>query len=53
MRVLRWAGRFWTGILIMPQGSAATTAHLTTGTISGNTVTNFPSAEGIAVPSSP
>src|SRR6185503_13675613 len=38
-----------TGILIAIQGSAATTAHLTTGNISNNTVTNFPSAEGIAL----
>jgi methionine-rich copper-binding protein CopC len=38
-----------TGILIAVQGSAGTTAHLTTGNISNNTVTNFPSAEGIAV----
>jgi methionine-rich copper-binding protein CopC len=38
-----------TGILIAIQGSAATTAHLTTGNISNNTITNFPSAEGIAL----
>ena len=38
-----------TGILIAVQGSAGTTAHLTTGNISNNTVTNFPSAEGIAL----
>ena len=38
-----------TGILVAVQGSAGTTAHLTTGNISNNTVTNFPSAEGIAV----
>jgi hypothetical protein len=33
----------------LQQGSAATTSHLTTGNISNNTVTNFPSAEGIAI----
>ncbi len=38
-----------TAILVMPQGSAGTTAHLTTGTISNNTITGFPSSEGIAV----
>lgn len=38
-----------TAILIVPQGSASTAANLTTGTISGNTINNFPSAEGIAV----
>ena len=38
-----------TGILIAIQGSAGTTAHLTTGNISNNTITNFPSAEGIAL----
>ena len=38
-----------TAIKIMIQGSVSTTAHLTTGTISGNTILNFPSAEGIAV----
>jgi methionine-rich copper-binding protein CopC len=38
-----------TGILIAVQGSAGTTAHLTTGNISNNTITNFPSAEGIAL----
>src|SRR4029078_12325701 len=37
------------GILVMPQGSASTTAHITTGSVSNNTVTNFPSAEGIAI----
>jgi Ca2+-binding RTX toxin-like protein len=38
-----------TAILVVPQGSAGTTAHLTTGNISNNTITNFPSAEGIAL----
>ena len=38
-----------TAILTLIQGSASTTAHLTTGTISGNTITNFPSGEGIAI----
>jgi uncharacterized protein DUF4214 len=38
-----------TGILVLQQGSASTTAHLTTGTISNNAVNNFPSAEGIAI----
>jgi methionine-rich copper-binding protein CopC len=38
-----------TAILVLQQGSAGTTAHLTTGNISSNTITNFPSGEGIAV----
>jgi RTX calcium-binding nonapeptide repeat (4 copies)/Calx-beta domain len=38
-----------TAILILPEGSAGTTAHLTTGNISNNTITNFPSGEGIAL----
>jgi methionine-rich copper-binding protein CopC len=38
-----------TGILIAVQGSGGTTAHLTTGNINNNTITNFPSAEGIAL----
>ncbi|MEK6281967.1 MAG: Calx-beta domain-containing protein [Acidobacteriota bacterium] len=38
-----------TAILVLQQGSAATTSHLTTGTISNNTVNNFPSGEGIAI----
>ncbi len=38
-----------TAILALIQGSAATTAHLTTGTITANTITNFPSGEGIAI----
>jgi hypothetical protein len=38
-----------TAILVLAQGSAGATSHLTTGTISGNTITNFPSGEGIAV----
>ncbi len=38
-----------TAILVVPQGSAGTTAHLTTGNISRNAITNFPSGEGIAV----
>jgi len=38
-----------TAILVVPQGSAGTTAHLTTGNISNNTITNFPSGEGIAL----
>ncbi|HJR78720.1 MAG TPA: Ig-like domain-containing protein [Anaerolineales bacterium] len=38
-----------TAILTLIQGSASTTAHLTTGTISSNTITNFPSGEGIAI----
>jgi hypothetical protein len=38
-----------TGILILVQGSAASNAHLTTGNISNNTVTYFPSTEGIFV----
>ncbi len=37
------------GILVLAQGSAATTANLTTGTINGNTITNFPSGAGIQV----
>ena len=36
-------------ILVLQQGSAATTSHLTTGNISSNTITNFPSGEGIAI----
>jgi hypothetical protein len=38
-----------TAILIFSGGSAGTTSHVTTGTISGNSITNFPSSEGIAV----
>ncbi len=38
-----------TAILVLQQGSAATTSHLTTGNISSNTITNFPSGEGIAI----
>ncbi len=38
-----------TAILVLQQGSATLTSHLTTGTINGNTITNFPSAEGIAI----
>jgi hypothetical protein len=38
-----------TGILVAIQGSSGTTAHLTTGNINNNTITNFPSAEGIAL----
>ena len=38
-----------TGILVLSQGSSSTTSHITTGTISSNTVVNFPSGEGIAV----
>ncbi|HJQ13570.1 MAG TPA: Ig-like domain-containing protein [Anaerolineales bacterium] len=38
-----------TAILALIQGSTSTTAHLTTGTISGNTISNFPSGEGIAI----
>jgi len=37
------------GILILQQGSASTTSHLTTGTISNNTINNFPSGSGIQV----
>jgi hypothetical protein len=37
------------GILVATQGSAATTAHLTTGTISGNTITFFPNGSGIQI----
>lgn len=36
-------------ILVLQQGSAATTAHLTTGAISNNSINNFPSGEGIAL----
>ena len=36
-------------IMVLQQGSSTTTAHLTTGTISGNTITNFPSGEGIFI----
>jgi hypothetical protein len=38
-----------TAILVASQGSAATVSNITTGTISGNTISNFPSGEGIAV----
>jgi large repetitive protein len=38
-----------TAILVLQQGSAGTTAHLTTGNISSNSITNFPSGEGIAI----
>src|SRR5262249_41592546 len=38
-----------TAILILIQGSASTTAHLTTGTINQNVISNFPSGEGILV----
>jgi Ca2+-binding RTX toxin-like protein len=38
-----------TAILAAIQGSAGSTAHLTTGNINNNTITNFPSAEGIAL----
>jgi VCBS repeat-containing protein len=37
------------GILILTQGSAATTSHLTTGSISNNTISRFPSGAGILV----
>jgi hypothetical protein len=37
------------GILILTQGSAATTSHLETGSISNNTISNFPSGAGILV----
>lgn len=43
------AASLGTAILVLQQGSAATASHLTTGTISGNTITNFPSGEGIAI----
>jgi uncharacterized repeat protein (TIGR01451 family) len=43
------ASSLGTAILVLTQGSASLTAHLTTGTISNNTVTNFPSGEGIAI----
>lgn len=43
------ASSLGTAILVLQQGSAATASHLTTGTISGNTITNFPSGEGIAI----
>ncbi|MBL7782613.1 MAG: cadherin-like domain-containing protein, partial [Saprospiraceae bacterium] len=36
-------------ILLLIQGNASSTAHLNTASISQNTITNFPSAEGIAV----
>ncbi len=36
-------------IHVLVQGSASLNAHLTTGTISGNTITNFPSGEGILI----
>ncbi|MBS1796884.1 MAG: cadherin-like domain-containing protein, partial [Acidobacteria bacterium] len=38
-----------TGILILTQGTATTSAHLTTGTINQNVITNFPSSEGILI----
>jgi uncharacterized repeat protein (TIGR01451 family) len=38
-----------TAVLVLIQGSASTASNLTTGTISSNTINNFPSAEGIAV----
>jgi len=37
------------GILVFTQGSAATNAHLTTATISGNTITFFPTGSGINI----
>ena len=43
------AASLGTAILILQQGSASTTSHLTTGNISSNTITNFPSGEGIAL----
>ncbi|MEK6281956.1 MAG: Ig-like domain repeat protein [Acidobacteriota bacterium] len=36
-------------IAVLQQGSASTVSHLTTGTISNNTVNNFPSGEGIFI----
>lgn len=43
------ASSLGTAILVALQGSASTSAHLTTGTISSNTIANFPSGEGILV----
>ncbi len=37
------------GIHIFAQGSAATSAHITTGAISNNAISNFPSGEGILI----
>ncbi|MEW6131200.1 MAG: Ig-like domain-containing protein, partial [Acidobacteriota bacterium] len=36
-------------ILVLQQGSVATTAHLTTGTVTNNTISNFPSGAGIFI----
>jgi len=43
------AASLGSAILVLQQGSAVTTAHLITGTISNNAINNFPSGEGIAV----
>jgi hypothetical protein len=37
------------GILVLTQGSAATTSHLTTGSISNNTISRFPNGAGILI----
>ena len=36
-------------IVVLAQGSATLNAHVTTGTIAGNTISNFPSGEGILI----
>jgi large repetitive protein len=43
------AASLGTAILVLAQGSATLNAHVTTGTIATNTISNFPSGEGILV----
>jgi len=43
------ASSLGSAILVLSQGSATTTSHLTTGSISNNTISNFPSGAGIFV----
>jgi hypothetical protein len=43
------AASLGTAILVLAQGSATLNAHVTTGTIASNTISNFPSGEGILV----
>jgi large repetitive protein len=43
------AASLGTAILVLAQGSATLNAHVATGTIASNTITNFPSGEGIFI----
>ncbi len=43
------ASSLGSGVLILTQGSAATTAHFTTGSINTNSINNFPSGAGILI----